>query len=247
MKPTPTLDYEETGAVARIRFRRPHINMQMVRDLTAVADHLEDESPCRIVVFEGGDGFFLQGIDFAEFRPDQPLDIHGFNKWEKCCVRLERLSKATVALIDGPAVGGGVQLALACDARIATPAATFHLPEVHQGFLPGMATFRLAKYVGLGHAKRLVMRCPVVTADEAARLGMIDEVAADLDAALANTIAAFGPVHTVAVQLARRLLNESFSTDFENAIGNFLAAQHRAISQGAFLDTVARSGQGEDS
>lgn len=247
MKPTPTLDYAEDGAVARVRFRRAHINMQMVRDLTTVADHLEDESSCRIVVFEGGEGFFLKGIDFAEFRPDQPLDIHGFNKWEKCCVRLERLNKATIALVDGPAVGGGVQLALACDARLATPAATFQLPEVHQGFLPGMATFRLAKYVGLGHAKRLIMRCPVVSAAEAAQLGMIDDVAADLDAALQDTIAAFGPVHTVAVQLARRLLNESFSTDFENAIGNFLAAQHRAISQSAFHDTVARSNQGDDS
>lgn len=247
MKPTPTLSYTEDGPVARVRFLRPRINMQMVRDLTTVADHLEDDSPCRIVVFEGGDGFFLKGMDFAEFRPDQVMDIHGFNKWEKCCVRLERLPKATVALVDGAAIGGGVQLALACDARLATPQATFQLPEVQQGFLPGMATFRLAKYIGLGHAKRLIMQCPVVSADEAASLGMIDRVVTDLNAATTETIGAFGPVHTVAVQLARRLLNESFATEFEDAIGNFLAAQHRAISQSAFLDTVAKASLQDDS
>ena len=60
-------------------------------------------------------------------------------------------------------------------------------------------------------------------------------------AGVAATIAAFGPIHTVSVALAHRLLNESFATPFENAIGNFLAAQHRAISQSAFLDTLDKA------
>ena len=124
------------------------------------------------------------------------------------------------------------------DAVIAHPEAVVQFDEVHLGFLPGMATFRLAKNVGLGHAKRLIMQCPKLSADECQRLGIISAVAADLDAALADTITAFGPNHTVAVTLARRLLNESFSVDFENAIGHFLAAQHRAIHQTPFLDTI---------
>ena len=61
-----------------------------------------------------------------------------------------------------------------------------------------------------------------------------------LDNALTRTIAAFGPIHNVAVTLARRLLNESFATEFENAIGNFLAAQHRAIHQTPFLETIKK-------
>ena len=92
--------------------------------------------------------------------------------------------------------------------------------------------------VGLGRAKRLIMQCPVLTATEANDLGIVGQVSDDLNAALDETIKAFGPIHTDAVTLARRLLNESFSTDFENAIGNFLAAQHRAIHQTAFLDTI---------
>ena len=241
MRRFETLDYTESGEVAQITLSRSRTDMRMVRELTAVCDHLEDDSACKVAVFRGANGIFSEGIDFEDFRPDTPMDIHGFNKWEKLCVRIERLPKVTVAALDGVARGGGVQLALVCDARIATPRTTLQLNEVHKGFLPGMATFRLAKYVGLGNAKRLIMQCPVVDADEAAALGILDEVCDDLDAGVNAIIAAFGPMHTVSVALARRLLNESFATPFENAIGNFLAAQHRAISQSAFLDTLDKA------
>ena len=237
-----TLTFVDDGDVATVTLLRPHINMRQVKELTAICNHLEDESDCRIVVFRGTNGLFSQGIDFADFRPDAPMDIHGFNKWEKLCVRIERLPKATIAVLEGAVIGGGVQLALVCDARLAAPGTTLQLNEVHMGFLPGMATFRLAKYVGLGTAKRLIMQCPVTSAEEAAGLGIVDGITDDIESALADTIAAFGPVHPVTVQLARRLLNESFATSFEHAIGNFLAAQHRAISQTAFLDTLKREG-----
>ena len=246
MRRFETLDYTESGDVAQITLSRPRTDMRMVRELTAVCDHLEDDSPCKVAVFRGADGVFSKGIDFEDFRPDTPMDIHGFNKWEKLCVRIERLPKVTIAALDGEARGGGVQLALVCDARIGTPRTTLQLDEVHKGFLPGMATFRLAKYIGLGNAKRIIMQCPVIDADEAAALGILDEVCDDLDVAVGATIAAFGPIHTVSVTLARRLLNESFATPFEHAIGNFLAAQHRAITQSAFLDTIAKAREADE-
>lgn len=238
MKPLETLRYEEDGDVAVVSLLRPRINMRMVRELTAVCDHLEDESACKVVVFRGADGRFCEGIDFEEFRPDQALDIHGFNKWEKVCVRIERLPKITVAALEGAVTGGGVQLALVCDARIASPEATLQLNEVRLGFLPGMATYRLAKYVGLGRAKRIIMQCPVITADHAVEMGLLDEVTETLSQTLEQTIARFQPIHPAVIQLARRLLNESFAVDFEEAIGNFLAAQHRAVTQTAFLKTI---------
>lgn len=235
-----TLRYAEDGPVATVTLVRPHIDMRLVRELTAVCDHLEDDSPTKVVVFRGADGVFCRGIDFADFRPDEPVDIHGFNKWEKVCARVERLQKVTVSVLEGPVVGGGVQLALVTDARIMAPDATLQLNEVYLGFLPGMATFRLAKHVGLGHARRLIMRCPVVGADEALRLGLVDEVAADLSAAIPRVVDSFGPTHVVAVTLARRLLDESYQFGFEDALGHFLAAQHRAISQTEFLATLRK-------
>jgi len=236
-----TLGYREDGAVAHITLLRPFIDMAMVGELTSVCDHLEDESTCKVVVFRGADGRFSEGIDFKDFRPDQPMDIHGFNKWEKLCVRVERLPKVTVAAVSGRVLGGGLQLTLVCDARIGTADATLQLNEVHQGFLPGMATFRLAKYIGLGRAKRLIMRCPELTAAEAVDLGILDATVDDLDTGITATIDSFRPIQTVAVEMSRRLLNESFAIDFENAIGNFLAAQQRCVTQTAFLETLTKS------
>lgn len=238
MKPLDTLGYVEDGEVATVTLLRRQINMRMVRELTTVCDHLEDESACKVVIFRGTDGLFSEGIDFEEFRPDQPMDIHGFNKWEKVCVRIERLPKITIAALQGAVTGGGFQLALVCDARLASPDAYLQLNEVRLGFLPGMATFRLAKYVGLGRAKQIIMQSTVLSASYASEIGLIDEVSGDLEQALSATIDRFQPIHPVVIQLARRLLNESFATDFEDAIGNFLAAQHRAVTQTAFLKTL---------
>jgi len=166
------------------------------------------------------------------------MDIHGFNKWEKACMRIERLPKITIAALEGAVTGGGVQLALVCDARLASSDMLMQLNEVRYGFLPGMATFRLAKYIGLGRAKRVIMQCPIISADAALDMGLIDEITDHMDTSLVQTVEKFQPIHPVTVQLARRLPNESFATDFENAIGNFLAAQHRAITQVAFQKTL---------
>lgn len=231
-----TLGFEEVGDVATVTLKRPRIDVRQIRELERVCDQLEDVSAAKAVVFRGHSA----GIDFADFDPREPLDIHGFNKWEKLVNRIERLNKVTIAAVDGPCVGGGVQIVLACDQRVCTPNASFRLPEVKMGFLPGMATWRLAKYVGLGTAKRMVLTGETVSAEEALRLGLVDAVDADLDAGLARTFEALAPMHVVAVTLARRLLNESFSAQGEDAIGNFLAAQHRAISQTAFLETLKK-------
>lgn len=248
MSPYKTLLYDETGDVATVTLNRPggnRINVRMIKELSALCDYLEDKSTARVVVFRGAGDAFSEGIDWTEFDAQKPMDIHGFNQWEKCCTRLERLPKATIALVDGPAIGGGFQIALVCDQRVATARARFQLPEVHLGFLPGMATFRLAKTVGLGHARRLALTCATVLPEEATRLGIVDRVVEDLDAGLAEALAAFGPTHTVAIALTRRLLNESFADEYEDAIGHFLAAQHRAISQPAFAETIRRQVKGE--
>lgn len=235
-----TLRYEESGDIARVWLNRSRITMKMINELTAVCDHLEDVSQAKVVVFRGSTGDFCGGIDFEDFKPDAALDIHGFNRWEKLIQRIERLPKITVAALEGAVIGGGFQLALVMDARVASPGARLQLNEVHLGFLPGMATFRLAKYVGMGRARKLIMRCQILDAAEAADLGLVDDLCEDVEQGIAQTIAEFGPLHTVVVELGRRLLNECFSHSYEDAIGNFLAAQHRAIQQTAFLDTLKK-------
>ena len=89
-----TLNYEEKEGVAYITLDRPEgnrINVQMVSDLTKVCDRLEDDSEASHVVLQGANGAFSMGVDFADFQPGKDMDIHGFNKWEKICRRLEKL------------------------------------------------------------------------------------------------------------------------------------------------------------
>jgi enoyl-CoA hydratase len=244
MRPPSTLRYTEEGDVARITLVRELTDMAMVRELTEICDHLEDNSPAKVVVIRGAGPHFCRGIDFLAFRPDQAMDIHGFNKWEKLISRVERLPKATIAALHGDVIGGGLQLALACDLRVAAPDTRVQLNELHLGFLPGMATFRLAKYIGMGRAKRMIMTAQQMGAAEALSIGLVDAVGEDLEASVAAQVEALGPKHTVAIELARRLLNESFETSFEDGIGNFLAAQHRAITQTAFIETLKKAHKG---
>jgi enoyl-CoA hydratase/carnithine racemase len=247
MQNLDTLLFSEQGLIATITLNRPdqgnRINVRMIQELGQVFDHLEDASESRVVVIRGAGGSFSEGVDFRDFSPDKSIDIHGFNKWEKLVVRLERLPKAIIAVVDGAAVGGGFQLALVADARIASPRAFFQLPEVHMGFLPGMATYRLARHLGVARARRIMLRNERVDSSAALDLSLVDEVTDDLEAALERTVHSFGPLHTVAIQLCRRLVNESFETEFEDFLGRFLAAQHRAVTQSAFLDTLKRAGQ----
>ena len=236
-----TVSFTAQGEVATLRLLRDRINVRQIREMERVCDQLEDQlaaSGTKILLIQGRS----EGIDFADFDPKEGLDIHGFNKWEKLVHRFETLPMLTIFLADGPLSGGGVQLMLACDLRLALPGVALSLPEVRMGFLPGMSTWRLARFVGMGRARRMILTGEVVTAEEAAQIGLIDSVEPDA-AALDRWLPRLQPVHPVAVQLARRLLLESASAPFEEAIGNFLAAQHRAISQSAFLDTLKKKRQ----
>ncbi len=233
-----TIRLEEHDTVATITLVAEHSSMTMIREMGAILDHLEDNSNASIIVLKGQNGRFNLGLDFKEFTPGQALDIHGFHKWEKMCVRLERMRALTISLLNGNTVGGGVQLALCTDIRLAHPSTTFQLPEVKMGFLPGMGIFRVAKNIGLGRAKQWILQSSRLTATQALNWGLINDVSEDLEGVLQAHIEASSPVNPVAIQLARRLLNESFHDSFEDAIGHFLAAQQRAISHDQFLKTV---------
>ena len=247
MRELNRLLFEERDGVATVTLNRPEagnrIDVQVLLELVQVTQYLEDESSARIVVLRGAGESFTEGIDFAAFSPDKPPDIHGFAKWEKAILALERQSKLTIAAMDGRVLGGGFQLSLACDIRLATARVEMGLPEVRMGFLPGMSTFRLAKYVGLGRAKDLILSGRSLGPVEARSLGLVDRVCEpeELEANLAATVEEFLPVNPVSVSLARRLLNESFAYDYEDAIGHFLAAQHRTISTPEFLALVEKA------
>ena len=241
--------FEQTDGIATITLDRSDagnaIDVRMVSDLQQVCEYLEDESADDFVVIRATGDRFSTGIDLRDFPPGEKPNVHGFNRWERVWRTLERLSKVTVAAIQGECAGGGLQIAMACDVRIATEGAFFHLHEVRDGFLPGMGTFRLAKFIGLGRARRMALTGRHVDAGEALRIGLVDRVCSvdQVDDAIAEAIAEFGDIDNVAVGLVRRLFDESFETAYEDFIGNFLAAQHRAIQSETFRERIRRAHQ----
>jgi len=242
-----TLKVEKEGNVLTARLHRPDtqnaINMQMVNDLTELMDMVEDAADVAILVLRGSGGVFSSGIDFRDFRLDKEPDIYGLQKWERMCRRLERLSKHTLAAVQGECIGGGFQLVLLCDAVVAEKKSVFCFHEVKLGFLPGMATFRLAKYIGLGRAKNLILTGRRLKAEEAMNWGLVSQICEHVafEDTLKHTIQSLLPFHPVALEMARRLLNECYATAYEDFIGHFLAAQHRAITSDVFRELIVKS------
>jgi enoyl-CoA hydratase/carnithine racemase len=229
------------------------INVKMVDELRQAARAIEDEATARLVVLRGDGGAFSVGIDLRDFPADAKPNVEGFGKWEAVCRTFERLPCPTVAAIDGACAGGALMLALACDARAATDRATFALYEVPAGFIPGLGTFRLAKYIGFGRAKRMALTGRVVNAAEAESIGLVDYLCAPdaLDATLAEAREEFRRAAPDALALTRRLLEESYAHEYEDFLGFFLAAQHKAIQSDVFKERVrqahrANRPQGED-
>lgn len=237
---------EDKGTVT-ITLNRPArqnaISVKMVEELKKALIWVEDESKAKTVVIRGKGEMFCAGIDFADFPPDGNADIYGFAKWESVCRMLERLPVPTIAAIDGVAAGGGFQLGLACDTRIATLRSSFQFHEVKMGFLPGMATFRLAKFAGLGRARRIVLTGRKVAAKEAKEIGLVDFLCKqeDLEQTISDAISEYDNSDRTAIELCKRLLDEAFELPYEEYIGGFLAAQHRATRGDRFIDQVKKA------
>jgi enoyl-CoA hydratase/carnithine racemase len=237
MRQFRTLTVDEREEVATITLHTSsgngEIDLAVLEDLETLMIWLEDERSCSLAVFRGAAGVFCRGLSPAMFGPGTTASIHAHNRWEKALVALERLPKVTLAAIDGVCGGAGVQLALACDHRLATTSTSMQLPEVKQGYLPGMALFRLTKYVGLGVARRLVLTGVPWSAADAIGWGLVDWVCEPdaLAATLEHVTEQILPTNGDTVRLARRLLNESFAEPIEDVLGSLLAAQHRCLSR----------------
>jgi enoyl-CoA hydratase len=209
----PEIALETAGRVATITLSRPEvrnaISRAMVDELHAALASLETRDDVHALVVTGAGGkAFASGADIAELRDRRAADARASVNGA-LFARLERFPRPTVAAIRGFALGGGCELALACDFRVAGASARLGQPEVTLGIAAAAGGLRrLPALVGLAHARRLLLSGAVVDAAEALRIGLVDRVVDDasLDAAVADLLAPILAASPEAVRLTKASL-----------------------------------------
>ncbi|MPM17030.1 Short-chain-enoyl-CoA hydratase [bioreactor metagenome] len=218
---------EKEGNLAIVTINRPKalnaLNSETLQDLDLVLENLESDKNIYCVVLTGsGEKAFVAGADISEMKDLSEEEGKEFGLLgNRVFRRLEKLDKPVIAAISGFALGGGCELAMACDIRIASERARFAQPEAGLGITPGFGgTQRLPRLVGEGKAKELIYTCAMIKADEALRIGLVNKVVPleslmEEARAMANLIIANAPI---AVKLCKDAINRGMQVDMDSAI-----------------------------
>jgi enoyl-CoA hydratase len=216
------VDIERRDAVAVLTLNRPEalnaISPQMLDQLDERLGEIEGDPALGAVVLTGaGEKAFCAGADVGHVRTAGALEARAFaQRGHEVAHRIESLHKPVVAAVNGYALGGGCEIALACDVRVAAEGARFGQPEVALGVIPGWGgTQRLARTTSVGFAKEMILTGRPVTADEALRAGLVTHVhpATDLLARAVELAEAIARQPSSAVTAAKRLCNLALGGD----------------------------------
>jgi enoyl-CoA hydratase/carnithine racemase len=247
------VELELVGPVARVALNRPAVlnamNLAWVEDLEAAMTRVAASTEVRVVLVRGAGRAFCAGIDLDMLaREGMPPGF--FEGQERAFHLLETMDKITIAALHGYCLGGGLQLAIACDLRVCSADCRLGLPAVNEGLVPGLAPFRLPRLIGLGPARRLILSGEIITPDEALRLGLIDYLApADaFEAEVNRVVELYLKVPRTASVASKRLLRTAFEGDFDASyrdtlplLADCLASSEIAAAKVAWLRRKARS------
>lgn len=217
---------EKEEKIALVTINRPKalnaLNSETLSELNYVIDEIERDDEILAVVLTGAGKSFVAGADISEMKDMNVVEGRKFGiLGNKVFRKLENLEKPVIAALNGFTLGGGCEIAMSCDIRLASTKAKFGQPEVCLGITPGFGgTQRLARLIGTGAAKELIYTGNVINAEEAYRIGLVNRVIepeALLDEAkkLALTIANNAPI---AVKLAKSAINRGIQTDIDTAV-----------------------------
>ncbi|TFY96605.1 enoyl-CoA hydratase/isomerase family protein [Ramlibacter humi] len=245
----PNLLYEKQGRVATITLNRPHrLNAQDYPskwDLKSALTHAACDDEVRVVAFRGNGRAFCAGIDLKELSQGH-LDERNFALWEECLRIVETMDKIAVALLHGHVLGSGVQLAIACDLRIATPGTQLGLPAGREGLLPGLSVWRLARFIGLGRALDLALVGDSIDGAEAQRIGLLTALVdeADRDAGFARWIDRAVGLSSYGTRATKRAMRAMVGMDYDEALREYLAHQRSGLASADFAEAMTAYREG---
>ncbi len=245
------VNFEKKGSVAMLTIDRQEalnaLNSQVLADLNEAIAKVEQADDVFAVVLTGAGRSFVAGADIGEMKGFSSIDGKKFGVYGgSVFLRLENLSKPVIAAINGFALGGGCELAMACDIRIASDKAKFGQPEVGLGITPGFGgTQRLPRIVGISKAMELILTGKTIGAEEAKSIGLVSEVYSaeelmDKALELANAICVNAPI---AVSESKRCIRMGMQTDISTgcafeaeSFGVTCGTEDKNEGMGAFLE-----------
>lgn len=230
---------EKQGHVGILTISRPEalnaLNTEVLADLNAALTQAETDEELYVVVLTGEGRSFVAGADIAQMRDFGAVEGKAFSDAGNATfLRIENFPKPVIAAVNGFALGGGCELSMACDIRIASEKAKFGQPEVGLGITPGFGgTQRLPRIIGTGKAMELILSAKTIGAAEAKEIGLVNQVVApealmETALALANAIASQAQI---AVRAAKQCIRRGMQAD----VGT--AATYEALAFGVCCDT----------
>lgn len=222
-----TLLYEKEDGIGIITVNRPKEfnaqNSEMLAELTALLTDIEADDEVGVIIITGsGDKAFIAGSDVKEMLPETSITIRKFHAANRLLLeKLEKLPKPVIAAINGFALGGGCELAMSCDLRIAAENARLGQPEINLGIIPGAGgTQRLTRLVGMARAKELIYTGDLIDAKTAFSIGLVNKVVPQNDLmseakALAQKLLTKS---SVALSLAKSAINGGWQTTLSSGL-----------------------------
>lgn len=246
-----TIKYEAKEGVGYVTINRPEamnaLNPAVLDDLWEVFNQIAGDDAVRAVIVTGEGKAFVAGADIAAMHAMTPQEGRAMMiKGHTVMNYMEKLEKPIIAAVNGFALGGGCELALACDFRIASEKAKFGQPEVNLGIIPGFGgTQRLPRLVGKARGKMLIMTAEIISAKEAYEIGLCEKVvpADDLMAEAENLAKMIMSKAPLAIAAAKTVINTGFNLDMKTAstleieafTGPF-CSEDKTEGMGAFLE-----------
>jgi enoyl-CoA hydratase/carnithine racemase len=235
---------EKRGDIATIVLNRPAVlncaNEQWARDLNTLVDEVASDSGVRVLIVRGAGRAFCSGIDITALSRGE-ISLNFFRNWEAALGKIEAMDAIAIAAIQSHCIGGGLQVALACDLRIARADARFGITAVREGILPGIGMWRVARFAGLGRAKRLALTAEVVDATTALEWGLVDAVVGEAQfegriSEMAERVQSMAPT---SLRLTKRLTNAAFDVPFDAFVQTYLEYQRQSIASPEHLQAMA--------